>query len=297
MSSADRRNPAAAGVDRRNPMAAHRRTSWKLAVAIAGDQARPDAFVVFRGFERSIRRAAELGFDGVELAMKSADEVEPERLAALLDATRIEVSAVSTGQVYADSGLSLTDTDPDRRARAVETLRSLVDLAARFGRRLNIGRVRGRIAGRDPAGVRTLLAESLRALADHAGPLGVQLVVEPVNRYETDFLNSVEEAAVFVRDARVPGLALMPDLFHMNIEDRDIAATLCEHATAIGYVHLADSNRRAPGQGHTDFDAAFAALRAGGYQGWFSVEILPLPDPDTAAAQAIEFLRPRMETS
>lgn len=269
--------------------------TWKLALAIAGEHARPDAFVVFRGFARSIRRAAELGYDGVELALKVPDEIAPTELERLLAKTGLGVSCISTGQVYADTGLALTDPDAARRARAVDTLRGLVDLAERFGQRVNIGRVRGRIDGRDPARVRALLADSLRDLADHARRRGVQLVLEPVNRYETDFLNSVAETAGFVRDAGIRNLALMPDLFHMNIEDRDIAGILRDNAASIGYVHLADSNRRAPGQGHTDFAAALAGLRAGGYRGWLGVEILPLPDPDTAAAQAVSFLAPLLE--
>jgi sugar phosphate isomerase/epimerase len=93
----------------------------------------------------------------------------------------------------------------------------------------------------------------------------------------------------------MPNFALMPDLFHMNIEDRSITGELERFIKRVAYIHLADSNRLAPGRGHIDFPAVFATLRRCGYDGWASVEILPLPDADTAARQAMDFLRPLKE--
>jgi sugar phosphate isomerase/epimerase len=86
----------------------------------------------------------------------------------------------------------------------------------------------------------------------------------------------------------------MPDVFHMNIEDVSIGEELARNIDRISYVHLADSNRLAPGQGHIDFDDIFSYLAQVQYNGWVSVEILPKPDPDTAARWAAEFLRPRV---
>jgi sugar phosphate isomerase/epimerase len=83
----------------------------------------------------------------------------------------------------------------------------------------------------------------------------------------------------------------MPDVFHMNIEDASVAASLVAAGSLVGYCHLADSNRWAPGQGHTDFPAILDALRAIGYDDWVAVEILPHPSADEAAAQAITYLR------
>jgi sugar phosphate isomerase/epimerase len=90
-------------------------------------------------------------------------------------------------------------------------------------------------------------------------------------------------------------LGLMPDVFHMNIEDAQIGATLVQYAHLIRYVHLADSNRLAPGQGHLDFDDVFDGLKSGGFDGWVAIEILPRPDPDTAALQAAEYVLPRVQ--
>jgi len=87
----------------------------------------------------------------------------------------------------------------------------------------------------------------------------------------------------------------MPDTFHMNIEDARIGEALARHGSRVRYVHLADSNRRAPGQGHVDFAEVFDGLRRGGFDGWAAVEVLPVPDADTAARQAAEFLLPMVE--
>mgnify|MGYP000234243284 CR=1 FL=1 len=264
----------------------------KLSVAIADSRALPSAFVVWRGLEESIQKAAGLGYDGVELALKQAGEVDPDRLAACLQRAGIEVSCISTGQVYAALGLMFTDPDPERRRRVFGVFKELIDLAESFGRIVNIGRVRGQIGDAPRDRAEGLFLDMARRLCDYAGPKNVTLVLEPVNRYEIDFVNSVAQGADLLHKVNRPNLKLMPDVFHMNIEDRTLGGELARHIEQIGYIHLADSNRRAPGQGHTDFQDIFHHLKRSGYDGWVSVEILPEPDPDRAAADAAAFLRP-----
>ena len=98
------------------------------------------------------------------------------------------------------------------------------------------------------------------------------LVLEPVNRYELDFVNSVPDGVRLLDQVGAENLKLMPDLFHMNIEDVEIAGELAKNKDYIGYVHFADSNRLAPGQGHTDFDGILATLSEVDYDGWVAVE-------------------------
>jgi len=267
----------------------------KLSLAIAGANALPSAFVVFRGFEESIRKAAELGYDGVELALKRADEVGRAELAGWLKETGIEVSCISTGQVYADTGLMFTEPDAAKRAEVEAGFRTIVDLAADFGRLVNVGRVRGQIGNAPREEAEGRFIDMARSLCDYAAGQNVTLVLEPVNRYEIDFINSVEEGVELMKKVDRPNMKLMPDVFHMNIEDATIGGELAKHIAHVAYVHLADSNRLAPGQGHTDFEDILANLNRAGYDGWVSVEILPKPDPDTAARQAIEFLRPLID--
>ena len=81
----------------------------------------------------------------------------------------------------------------------------------------------------------------------------------------------------------------------MHIEDAHIGASLAKHADLVKYIHFADSNRWAPGWGHLDFDDVFAGLRKGNFDGWSSIEILPEPDPDSAAGKAAETILPMLE--
>ncbi len=268
----------------------------RIAVAVATADALPSAFVVWRGIEGSIAKAAELGYDGIELALQSADQIDAERVEALLDGHGLACPCISTGQVFAGLGLYFTAREPDKRRRVVEVFQGLIDLAQRFGAMVNIGRARGFVAeGETLADAEGRFLAVAGELADYAAERNVRLILEPVNRYEINFINSVEQGAELMRRLGKPNVGLMPDLFHMNIEDRTLGGELERYAEHVAYLHLADSNRLAPGQGHTDFGAVFASLRRMDYDGWASVEILPQPDPDSAARAAITYLTPLKE--
>lgn len=264
----------------------------KLSIAIADTHALPSAFVVYRGFEECIPKAANLGFDGVELALKRADEISPDHLQRLLGENEVEVSCISTGQVHADGGLMFTHEEKNHREQVKMIFRELIDLAAEFGNIVNIGRVRGKIGNRPKEEVENLFIEVAREICDYALPKEVILILEPVNRYETDFINSVEEGIQLMKKIDRGNMMLMPDTFHMNIEDKQIGPILEENIDYIKYIHFADSNRLAPGEGHINFREIFDHLLSAKYNGWISAEILPNPTPDIAARQTANYLIP-----
>jgi sugar phosphate isomerase/epimerase len=133
--------------------------------------------------------------------------------------------------------------------------------------------------------------ERLRGVVAYAAGLGVKITMEPLNRYETDFIFNAADGVRLIEDLACDNLGLMLDLFHMNIEDASIEEGLRLAGDRVWHVHIADSNRCYPGSGHIDFDSIFATLKDMGYQDYVSAELLPLPDPDTAARKTIEFLR------
>ena len=275
----------------RTPVAA-----LSLSVAVAAKGAPPDAFVVWRGFEESIERAAAYGYDGVELALKEAAEVDPKALDRWLARAGLRVSAISSGQVFATLGLTFTDPDPAMRRQLVDLFKGLMDLAADFGGLVNVGRARGSYRVDQPRPeTERLFIDTSRELCDYGRRRNVTLMIEPVNRYEINFVNSVEQGAELLARVERANIALMPDVFHMNIEDARIGESLVRHGKLVRYIHLADSNRRVPGMGHIVFEEVFAALRSVEYRGWAAVEILPLPDADQAAEHAARTLRPMID--
>ncbi|MEO5998340.1 MAG: sugar phosphate isomerase/epimerase family protein, partial [Chitinophagaceae bacterium] len=193
---------------------------------------------------------------------------------------------------YADGGLMLTQEDPSKRKEIISIFKDLIDLAENFGRQINIGRVRGKVENRRLEAVEDLFVEVTRELCAYAQPKNVTLLIEPVNRYETDFINTVAEGKALVEKVGMKNLMIMADVFHMNIEDKTIGHELVRNIRFINYIHLADSNRLAPGQGHLDFQDIFNKLLETGYDGWVSAEILPKPSPDIAAKQTAVFLLP-----
>ncbi len=117
------------------------------------------------------------------------------------------------------------------------------------------------------------------------------LLFEPLNRYETNIVNTVEDGVNLLRSVGADNVKLLVDLFHMNIEEADVPAAIRAGAGALGHVHFVDTNRRPAGCGHTDFGPIAAALRDIQYNGYLSAEALPYPDPFAAASQTIQTYR------
>ena len=264
----------------------------RLSVVVAGDGAPANAFVVFRGYERSIEKAARLGFHGVEIALGKAEDVDKALVDKVLARRGITVSCISTGLTFAKYGLYMTHPNPTVRAETVAVFHGLIRLAAEWGGMINIGRSRGFIGeGQARAEAESLFAECIDKIAPYAHSHGVCLLLEPINRYESNFLNSLDDAAEMIESLPHKNIGIMADVFHMNIEDDHIVGSLLRNFSHVKYIHIADSNRLAPGWGHTDFASIAMILRQMCYQGWLCAEILPGADPDASAQQAATYMQ------
>ena len=255
-------------------------------------EARGGPFVFWDDLAAGCRKAAELGYDAVEIFAPGPQAVDWTQLRQLLDSHQLKLAAVGTGAGMVIHGLSLTSPDPEERRKAKHFIRGIIDLGGAFGAPAIIGSMQGRWGGdlnRDAA--LRLLRDALEELGRDAARHGVPLVYEPLNRYETNLINTVADGAELLRSLAVDNVRLLADLFHMNIEEVSLADAIRAGRDAIGHVHFVDSNRRPAGCGHTDYAPIVAALREIGYDGYVSAEAFPYPDPDAAAAQTIKAYR------
>jgi sugar phosphate isomerase/epimerase len=255
-------------------------------------EARGGPFVFWGDLAAGCQQAASFGFDAVEIFLRSAAELDAGRIKRSLEQHHLKLAAMGTGAGWLVHKLRLTDPDPALRRRAREFIASIIDLAGGFGAPAIIGSMQGRW-GEDVSRDQALgwLTEAFEELAPRAQTHGVPLLFEPLNRYETNLINNVEDSLVFLEGLRAQNIRLLCDLFHMNIEETSIADALRRAGARLDHVHFADSNRQAVGLGHTDTAPLVEALRDINYTGYLSAEILPLPDSDTAAEQTITSFR------
>lgn len=252
-------------------------------------EARGGPFVFWDDLEAGCRKAAEFGFDAVEIFPGGPKALPARETRALLDRYKLSVAAVGTGAGWVKHKLTLTAPDPSVREKAKQFVRSMIDAAASIGAPVIVGSMQGRWGeGIDRATALGFLGDALLELSQMAYNYDTRLIYEPLNRYETNLFNRLSDATAFLEHLRADDVAVLADLYHMNIEEPDLAAALREARGRLGHVHLADSNRHPAGGGHTDFRPIGKALRDIGYDGYVSAEALPLPDPDTAARRTIE---------
>ncbi len=135
------------------------------------------------------------------------------------------------------------------------------------------------------------LEECLQDCLETASELCVYLALEPLNRYETDLINTTTDGLELINQIGSPNLGLLLDTFHMNIEEASIEDSISVCGKNIIHFHIVDSNRKYPSAGHLDFVAILNTLASTGYTGWVSGEFLPYPDPDSAAQRSIIYLR------
>lgn len=268
----------------------------KLAVTMV-KEAGAQAPLVLRGdYTDCIRKAAQIGYDAVELHVADPTEVNVGEVRAALGATGLGMSSIGTGLAWVRDGLSLTSRDEDVRSEAIARLQEFIRLGAAFGSVVIVGLMKGLVKdsnGRTEYDRR--LTEALDACLPVARESGVTLVLEAMNRYESDTLNTIEECMRTVEQFDSAHLKLHIDTYHMNIEEDRIGRNILAAGKHVGHVHLADSNRGYPGTGHYDFAETIAALKAVGYQGALAVECLARPTPEAAAQGAHDAMRAILE--
>ncbi len=245
-------------------------------------------FVLRTPLPEAFATAAAIGFDAVELFLPGPDFISVAEVKSLADQHGLAIAAVGTGAGMLRHGLTITDSDEEKREAAMDFILSMID----FGGKLDAPAILGSMQGKATHDASLeLLVMGLRRCGIRASTHGVQFIYEPLNRYETGLFNHIGNAARFLELHDLKNVVLLADLFHMNIEERDLPAAIREAGSHIGHVHFADSNRQAMGFGHTDANGVVAALRDIRYSGYLSAEILPLPDPESAARQTISSIR------
>lgn len=252
------------------------------------EEARGGPFVFWNGLADAAAHASALGFDALEVFAPAADAVDVAELKRLCSEHGLQIAAFGTGAGMVKHGLSLTAADAAVRQRARDFIRSMMQLGAEFQAPAIIGSMQGRWTAevrREQAVA--WLSEGLSDLGAIAASLGVTLLYEPLNRYESNLFNTLDASRQFVLGLTTPSVKILADLFHMNIEEANTAASLRDAADVIGHIHFVDSHRRAAGTGQTDFAPIAAALKEGHFAGYLSAEAFPIPDSLSAAKATI----------
>ncbi len=223
--------------------------------------------------------------------------MKPTHLRMLLEDYNLRLAAVGTGAGWVKHKLLLTAADSSDRSAALDFVRGMIDLGGPFGAPAIIGSMQGRWSEQvDRATTLRYLGDALQTLGQHAAQYTtdagkVPLIYEPLNRYETNICCNLAAGVELIQSSGAANVKLLADLFHLNIEEVDIAAAIRSAGAHVGHVHFVDSNRRAADEGHLDYAPIVAALREINFTGYASAEVLPWPDPRGAAERAIKAYR------
>jgi sugar phosphate isomerase/epimerase len=246
--------------------------------------------------ERDLRARAELlsrlGYQGIELGPEYLDQTA-DQIRQQLSGTGISVSAIV-------GSIKLLDPDPGIRASAIVLDRERLELARQLGAMGVIevptfGPCRFD-QGTDPGLEDRLLVEGLEQLAPDVSRTGVSILLEPLTRKETHYMNLQGHGARIIEAVGKPGFALLSDFYHMQMEEDDISRTLERSGEHTAYVHMADGEKRTePGSLPFDYRPGFRALKRHHYSGWLTVESGATDSPEAALARARAYVLTQWE--
>lgn len=242
-----------------------------------GDAVGPDVVARF-GWLR------ELGYDGVEVPILAPETID----VALIRDALAGSGLACTASTALPAGASLLEAD--ERETGLAFLRDCLAIAGALGAAVLCGPLYAPVGQHRhaPTGEeREHFVAAMRELAPDADRLGVRLAIEPLNRFETGFLNTVDDGVRLVERIDRPAVGLLADTFHMNVEERAVPAALRRALPALSHVHLSANDRGTVGTGHLPWREIAAALQDGSYDGWVVFETFAGHIPQLAQATAI----------
>lgn len=262
--------------------------------AATPDVAAADSVTAYQGsLKKSFGDLARLGYDAVELMTLNPGALDWEEVRSTAGQNGLSVVLVCTGEIFGQLGLSYTNPEASIRMEAIRRTREIIDFASYLGADINIGRIRGQYCRELSREETELLAvKAFQELADYAAPKHVRIALETVTIMQTNFINTLAEGAAMVDRVGRPNFRLMMDVFHLNLEEKNLYEAIRTYSPYNIHVHLADNNRRYPGHCGLDFEKILTTFKECGYNGNFCTEIFQIPSMEEAAKGAIEHLRP-----
>ena len=238
-------------------------------------------FHIFRDLKK-------VGYDGVELEILEGDPKHYSEIHAELDNCGLESTAVT---IIPDAEHSPISDNPSYRNAAISYMKWAIDCASALGARLLCGpfyQPLGQFSGTGPTEEEKKRAAEVHFQAsEHAQSADIMLAVEPLNRFECYFLNTIDDSADYVRLVGHPNFAVQYDTFHANIEEKDPIGCLKKHIDLIKHVHISENDRGTPGKGHVAWADTFKVLRKNEYAGWLTIEAFGRTLPELAAATCV----------
>jgi len=240
-----------------------------------------------RQIQGLLPRIQENGFDGIEFPLFRLEGFNAASVRKDTEAAGLECTVASAFL----RGLSPISDDASVRARALQHLKDLLNAAAEAGAKVFCGPMYSPV-GYLPGRRRTAdewkwAVEGLQSLGDTLAASRITLALEPLNRFETYFLNTAADAALLCDQIAHPNVGILFDTFHANIEEKDIAGGIRTVAKHLRHVHTCENDRGIPGSGHVEWAGVFQALRDVEYDGWLTIESFGFNIGDISAAAAI----------
>jgi sugar phosphate isomerase/epimerase len=262
----------------------------KLSIVLSTQPASFSALAYKGQLAENITKIKKLGYNGIELAVRDPDLLDINELETLLNDSDLSVPAIGTGQAFGEEGLSFTNPNKNIRKKAIDRIKAHIRLANLLDALVIIGLIRGKKNNEvDGNQVESWLIDAIKQCAKENEL--VKLAIEPINRYETNLINTVESGINLIQKINLNNVGLLLDTFHMNIEEPSILESIKSCEKHLFHFHIADSNRWYPGAGHIDFKEILNLLDQINYSGFVSAEIMPLPNPDTAAEETISYIK------
>ena len=214
------------------------------------------------------------GFDSVEIAIEDVSHIDPSLVKKALDQNGLKCSSICAAM---GPGRDLRGTKEEQNI-AITYIKSILNIMPDLGCPILIGPLYSSVGRAEPVEKDqykiqwNIVVEHLKMLSDYAAQLGLKLAIEPLNRYETDFINTCEQGLKMIEDVNNDALMLHLDTYHMNIEEKDPAKAILNAGTKLGHFHACGSDRGTPGGDQINWENIRAALKNINYSGSVVIE-------------------------
>jgi sugar phosphate isomerase/epimerase len=264
-----------------------------LSIVSSLDETTNNLEAILRRFSSLCALLKPLNYDGIELSLLEPEKIKVEKLLEIMESYQMKVPALGTGSTYIRFGYSLGDADESIRKKAINQLQKYLELGGKINSKVIIGLIRGRYKyDSNIKKEKAYILSSLNQVLKIAEENDVELLFEPINRFEVDSYNTISQSIELLDDLKTDKIKLLIDSFHTYLEEDPVYVweTLQEIAHRVGHLHLADTTRRAPGSGYFDFKAFLSIFKQENYKGFASIETIMKPSFEEVARNSAEYL-------